>query len=134
MYGALRTLPEEVIEAAQLDGCGGLRVAWSIKFPQVRRYVVLIVILSFATGTQVFVERSLLFGSGIGFVGRTCHLPVKLLLRVHVRPVRSQCRFVVRTVPHIARTGPRADTQDKLLRPGTAAEQMVREPCRSWRR
>ncbi len=71
MYGALRTLPEEVIEAAQLDGCGGLRVAWSIKFPQVRRYVVLIAILSFATGTQVFVEPSLLFGSGIGFVGPT---------------------------------------------------------------
>jgi multiple sugar transport system permease protein len=71
IYGALRNLPHDIIEAAQLDGCGGLRIAMSVKFPQVRRYVVLIAILSFATGTQVFVEPSLLFSAGIGFVSPT---------------------------------------------------------------
>jgi multiple sugar transport system permease protein len=71
VYGALRGLPSETLEAAQIDGCGPLRMATSIKFPQVKKYVILIAILSFATGTQVFVEPSLLFASSIGFISPT---------------------------------------------------------------
>jgi multiple sugar transport system permease protein len=74
IYGALRGMPREILEAAQLDGAGPIRLALNIKFPQVRRYVVLVAVLSFATGTQVFVEPSLLFSSNIGFISPTWSL------------------------------------------------------------
>jgi multiple sugar transport system permease protein len=71
VYGALRGVPRETLEAAKIDGCGRVRAAFSIQFPQVRRYVVLVAIISFATGTQVFVEPSLLASASIGFVSPT---------------------------------------------------------------
>jgi multiple sugar transport system permease protein len=74
MYGALRTLPAELREAAALDGCGRIRTALKIELPLVRKYAVLIAILSFATGTQVFVEPTILYESGVGFVSQTWSL------------------------------------------------------------
>ena len=78
-----------MLEAAALDGCGQVRLAWNIKLPQIRRYAVLIVVLSFATGTQVFVEPTILYQRGRGF--RQPNLVaqrVELLLRLYVREVR----------------------------------------------
>jgi len=71
VYGALSGIPREMLEAAALDGCGQVRLAWNIKLPQIRRYAVLIVVLSFATGTQVFVEPTILYSAGAGFVSPT---------------------------------------------------------------
>jgi multiple sugar transport system permease protein len=74
VYGALAGIPRDSIEAAKLDGCGQMRLAWNIKLPQIRRYAVLVAIMSFATGTQVFVEPTILYSAGAGFVSPTWSL------------------------------------------------------------
>lgn len=62
MYGALQNIPDDVLEAAQLDGAGALRTALQVKLPLVRKYVLYMVILSFASGIQLFVEPQLIYG------------------------------------------------------------------------
>lgn len=71
IFGALQSLPDSVIEAARIDGCGAFGLVRYVKFPLVRRYAALIVILSFATGTQVFVEPQILAAANAGFVSPT---------------------------------------------------------------
>ncbi|MEV5486088.1 MULTISPECIES: carbohydrate ABC transporter permease [Streptomyces] len=61
MYGALQNIPDEVLEAAALDGCGPVRRALLIKLPMVTKYVLYMVILSFAAGVQIFVEPQLIY-------------------------------------------------------------------------
>jgi multiple sugar transport system permease protein len=60
MYGALNNIPEEVLEAARVDGAGGWRTAWNIQLPMIRKWIVYLAILAFAGGTQLFVEPQLL--------------------------------------------------------------------------
>lgn len=60
MFGAFQSLPPELLEAARCDGAGPLRIAWSIKLPLVRKYILYMVILSFAAASQVFVEPALI--------------------------------------------------------------------------
>jgi multiple sugar transport system permease protein len=60
MYGALQNIPEETLEAAAIDGCGPIRQALFIKLPLVAKYVLYMVILSFAAGVQIFIEPQLL--------------------------------------------------------------------------
>ena len=36
MYSALRVIPHELYEAAEIDGASQLRIAWSIKIPALR--------------------------------------------------------------------------------------------------
>ncbi|MGV8882936.1 MAG: carbohydrate ABC transporter permease [Rhodoglobus sp.] len=62
MYGALQNIPGDLLEAAALDGAGPLRTAILVKLPMVSKYVVYMVILSFATGLQLFVEPQLIYG------------------------------------------------------------------------
>ncbi|HVK22150.1 MAG TPA: sugar ABC transporter permease [Actinokineospora sp.] len=62
MYGALQNIPDELLEAAQLDGAGPLRTALLIKLPLVTKYVLYMVILSLANGLQLFVEPQLIYG------------------------------------------------------------------------
>ncbi len=60
MYGALNNIPKEVIEAARVDGAGAMRIAWSIQIPLMRKWIAYMVIMSFAGGTQLFVEPRVL--------------------------------------------------------------------------
>jgi multiple sugar transport system permease protein len=60
MYGALNNIPDEVMEAARVDGAGGWRTAWNIQLPMIRKWIVYMSILAFAGGTQLFVEPQLL--------------------------------------------------------------------------
>jgi multiple sugar transport system permease protein len=59
-YGAFDGISREITEAATMDGCGGLRLAWSIKLPLVRPYVIYMLVLTFAANVQLFVEPQLL--------------------------------------------------------------------------
>lgn len=59
MFGALQSIPLELIEAARMDGAGPIRTAISIKLPLIRKYVYYMVILSFAGATQIFLEPML---------------------------------------------------------------------------
>jgi multiple sugar transport system permease protein len=60
MYAALRAIPGELYEAAEIDGAGQFRVAWSIKIPAIRPAIILTVIFSIIGTFQLFAEPSLL--------------------------------------------------------------------------
>ncbi|MFJ4788772.1 carbohydrate ABC transporter permease [Streptomyces sp. NPDC088794] len=71
MYGALNNIPDEVLEAARMDGAGPWRTAWHIQIPMIRQWIVYMTILAFATGTQLFVEPQLLQTASLGRVSPT---------------------------------------------------------------
>ena len=56
MYGALNTIPHEIEEAAKIDGAGPILIALRLKLPMIQKWIGYMLILTFATGTQVFVE------------------------------------------------------------------------------
>ncbi|MDP1731608.1 MAG: sugar ABC transporter permease [Devosia sp.] len=65
--GALSSLPTEVMEAARIDGANRFQLATRIKLPMIWRSVVLMAILSFAAGLQLFVEPQLMSLAGQQF-------------------------------------------------------------------
>ncbi|MFE3525054.1 carbohydrate ABC transporter permease [Streptomyces sp. NPDC059161] len=77
MYGALNNIPTEVLEAARIDGAGAWHTAWHIQVPMLRKWIVYMVILAFAGGTQLFVEPQLLSQASVGVAGRD-HSPNQL--------------------------------------------------------
>jgi multiple sugar transport system permease protein len=66
MYGALNNIPRELIEAAEIDGSNALQTALRIKLPLIRKWIVYMLVLSFAAGSQLFVEPQIL---GVATVG-----------------------------------------------------------------
>jgi multiple sugar transport system permease protein len=56
IFGALRSVPRELFEAARLDGAGEVRIARSIKIPFVRSSLVLTGMLSIIHMLQIFAE------------------------------------------------------------------------------
>lgn len=70
MYGALNNIPSDVLEAARIDGAGAWQTAWRIQIPLLRKWIVYMVILAFAGGTQLFVEPQLLSQASVGVAGR----------------------------------------------------------------
>ena len=71
MYGALNTIPTELEEAARIDGAGPITIAFRLKLPLIRKWVAYMAILSFATGTQLFVEPQLVNQASLGLVPDT---------------------------------------------------------------
>ncbi len=66
MYGALNNIPHELIEAAEIDGAKAFQTAFLIKLPLIRKWVVYMLVLSFAGGTQLFVEPTVLGSAALG--------------------------------------------------------------------
>ena len=58
--GALSGISTDVVEAARVDGANRAQLALRIKLPLIWRSVILMGILSFATGMQIFVEPQLM--------------------------------------------------------------------------
>jgi multiple sugar transport system permease protein len=71
MYGALNNIPDEVLEAARIDGAGPWQIAWRIQIPMIRKWIVYMAILAFAAGTQLFVEPQLLQTASLNRVSPT---------------------------------------------------------------
>jgi multiple sugar transport system permease protein len=71
MYGALNTIPRDLEEAARVDGAGPFRIALQLKLPLIRKWIAYMTILSFATGTQLFVEPQLVNQASLGHVPDT---------------------------------------------------------------
>ncbi|MEW9548454.1 carbohydrate ABC transporter permease [Nonomuraea sp. NPDC050783] len=69
LYAALRSIPESLYEAAEIDGAGQWRVAWSIKLPALRPTILLMVIFSIIGSFQLFNEPSLLFNIAPNAIG-----------------------------------------------------------------
>jgi multiple sugar transport system permease protein len=59
-YGALQGISEELIEAAIMDGCNPVQLAWLIKRPLIGRYVAYMTILVLSGNVQLFVEPQLM--------------------------------------------------------------------------
>ncbi|MBO0805309.1 MAG: sugar ABC transporter permease [Nocardiopsaceae bacterium] len=59
-YAALRAIPVELYEAAEVDGAGEFRKAWSIKVPALRRALVLATTFSIIGSFQLFNEPSIM--------------------------------------------------------------------------
>jgi multiple sugar transport system permease protein len=74
MYGALNTIPHDLEEAARIDGAGPITIALRLKLPLIRKWIAYMVILSFATGTQLFVEPQLVNQASLGLVPDTWSL------------------------------------------------------------
>ncbi|MFJ1967352.1 carbohydrate ABC transporter permease [Streptomyces sp. NPDC087903] len=60
LYAALRTIPQELYEAAGMDGAGAWRIAWSIKLPALRSALQLTLLFSVIGSFQLFNEPNLL--------------------------------------------------------------------------
>nr|WP_231916192.1 sugar ABC transporter permease [Microbacterium karelineae] len=60
LYAALRSIPSELYEAAEIDGASQTRIAFSIKIPAIRPAIMLTVIFSIIGTFQLFNEPSLL--------------------------------------------------------------------------
>jgi multiple sugar transport system permease protein len=71
MYGALNTIPDELEEAARIDGAGPFTIALRLKLPLIRKWIAYMIILSFATGTQLFIEPQLVNEASLGLVPDT---------------------------------------------------------------
>jgi multiple sugar transport system permease protein len=70
LYAALRSVPGELFEAAEVDGAGQFRVAWSIKIPAIRQALLLTVIFSIIGSFQVFNEPNLLYNLAPNAIGK----------------------------------------------------------------
>jgi multiple sugar transport system permease protein len=70
MFGALNNIPVDIIDAARIDGAGGWSIARRIQIPMLRKWIVYMVILAFAAGTQLFVEPQLISEASLGVAGR----------------------------------------------------------------
>jgi multiple sugar transport system permease protein len=71
MYGALNTIPPDLEDAARIDGAGPFTIAFRLKLPLIRKWIAYMLILSFATGTQLFVEPEIVQHASFGLVPDT---------------------------------------------------------------
>ena len=71
MSGALNNISDEVIDSAKIDGANAWQLATRVKLPLIKKWVVYMVILAFAAGTQLFVEPQLVGEASLGMVSAT---------------------------------------------------------------
>ncbi|WP_432970142.1 carbohydrate ABC transporter permease [Dactylosporangium sp. CA-233914] len=69
LFAALRSVPTELYEAAEIDGAGQWRIAWSIKLPAIRPAILLTIIFSIIGSFQLFNEPNLLFNIAPNAIG-----------------------------------------------------------------
>ena len=68
MNGALNNISDEVIDSAKIDGANAWQLAIRVKLPLIKRWVVYMLILAFAAGTQLFVEPELVGTASLGMI------------------------------------------------------------------
>ena len=68
MNGALNNISDEVIDSARIDGANAWQLAFRVKLPLIRKWVVYMLILAFAAGTQLIVEPTIVASASLGMV------------------------------------------------------------------
>jgi multiple sugar transport system permease protein len=58
--GGLNSIPEDILEAASLDGANAWQLAWRVKLPMIRQWIGYAALLNLAYGFQLFLEPYLL--------------------------------------------------------------------------
>ena len=71
VYGALTAIPSDILEAARIDGANAWQTVLWIKLPYIRNYIAFILIVSIASGFQVFVEPAVIGAGANGQVSST---------------------------------------------------------------
>jgi multiple sugar transport system permease protein len=66
ILASLKTIPQELFEAARIDGASEWVIAWRVKVPAVRRALVLTGVLSIIGTLQLFTEPTVLEGISFG--------------------------------------------------------------------
>jgi multiple sugar transport system permease protein len=66
ILASLKTIPQELFEAARIDGANEWTIAWRVKVPAVRRALVLTGVLSIIGTLQLFTEPTVLQGISFG--------------------------------------------------------------------
>ncbi|RZQ60195.1 carbohydrate ABC transporter permease [Amycolatopsis suaedae] len=66
LLAAMRTVPDELREAAELDGASRWRAFWSVTVPAIRPTLVFVVITSTIGGLQLFTEPLMFDDTGTG--------------------------------------------------------------------
>lgn len=77
LYGALNNVSLDILDAARIDGANAWQTAWRVKLPLIRRWIAYMLILAFASGSQLFVEPEML-GAATGNVISTTWSPNQL--------------------------------------------------------
>lgn len=62
---ALQTIPNEVYEAAEIDGANAFQKLWSITLPLLRRTTVLVLVLQMIASLRIFDQYYLMAGGGM---------------------------------------------------------------------
>jgi multiple sugar transport system permease protein len=58
--GGLNSIPDDILEAASLDGANAWQLAWRVKLPMIRQWIGYTALLNLAYGFQLFLEPYLL--------------------------------------------------------------------------
>jgi multiple sugar transport system permease protein len=66
VYTSLMSIPQEIYEAATVDGCDAFQMARFIKVPLVSKQLLYMVVLNLALGFQLIVEPTLLYSATLG--------------------------------------------------------------------
>lgn len=69
LVAALRAIPGELYEAAEMDGAGPVTIAWRIKVPAIRPALLLTIIFSIIGTFQLFNEPNLLYPLAPNVIG-----------------------------------------------------------------
>ncbi|MFW5419133.1 sugar ABC transporter permease [Nocardiopsis sp. CNT-189] len=75
LYAAIRAIPEEVIEAARLDGASTARIARSVMLPMLRPAMTIVTIQSIIWDFKIFTQIYIMTGGG-GIAGQNLVLNV----------------------------------------------------------
>ena len=67
----LQSIPQETVEAGQLDGASGMRLFWNVVLPQLRPVTIVVIGMSIANSLRVFDLIWLLTKGGPGGVSET---------------------------------------------------------------
>jgi len=67
IYGALVDVPEDMIEAARIDGANGFQLFWRIILPSLRTIIITCFVFSFTGTIKFFESATALTGGGPGY-------------------------------------------------------------------
>jgi multiple sugar transport system permease protein len=71
VYGGLNNIPEEVLEAARIDGASAWQIAWRVKLPLIRPWIGYLTLVNIAYGFQLFLEPSVMSQVTHGIISPT---------------------------------------------------------------
>lgn len=62
IIGGLRSVEKSTIEAAKVDGAGRLSILFKIRIPQIKSYIIFVIMMEVVNMFKIFRESSFLFG------------------------------------------------------------------------